>query len=79
MEKHDPLRRYVNPERVRYEYEIDKLRFTAGRPDVMGPNPPKPNFPVPKGADGKPLWDDSKPFEDRPLNRALEHLRKKLG
>ena len=24
------------------------------------------------------MWDDIKPFEDRPLNRALEHLRKKL-
>jgi carboxyl-terminal processing protease len=81
MEKHDVERQRINPERLRYEYEIDKLKFTAGRPDVAGAgsNPPKLNFPVPKDKDGKPLWDDSKPFEDRPLNRALEHLRKKLG
>ncbi|HEV3387149.1 MAG TPA: hypothetical protein VG097_20185, partial [Gemmata sp.] len=46
----------------------------------VGPNPPPPT-PVkpPKGQDGKPLWDDSKPFDDQPMNRALEYLRKKLS
>jgi carboxyl-terminal processing protease len=65
-------------ERLRYIYEMEKLKFTAGRPDVVGSKPPKPPVQVPKDKDGKPLWDDSKPFEDRPLDRALEHLRKKL-
>jgi carboxyl-terminal processing protease len=78
MEKHDPERERYNPERLRYEYEIEKLKFTAGRPELVGSNPPKSTIQVPKDKDGKPLWDDSKPFEDRPLNRAVEHLRKKL-
>lgn len=65
-------------ERARYQIEIEKLRFTAGRPDVVGSNPAKSTLQVPKDKDGKPMWDDTKPFEDRQLDRALEHLRKKL-
>lgn len=65
-------------ERVRYLFEMEKLKFTAGRPDLVGSNPPKSTLQAPKDKDGRPMWDDSKPFEDRPLNRALEHLRKKL-
>src|SRR5262249_56450533 len=61
----------------RYRVEMRKLDWVAGKPAVVGPNPPK--APTPKGRDGKPLIDDSKPFEDRVLNRALEHLRKELG
>jgi carboxyl-terminal processing protease len=34
---------------------------------------------VPKGEDGKPMWDESKPFEDRQLDRAVEYLKKKLS
>ena len=29
--------------------------------------------------DDKPLWDESKPYEDPQLKRALEHLRKTIG
>jgi carboxyl-terminal processing protease len=68
-------------EKLRYEVEeMQKVKYVAGKPDVVGPNPPPPT-PVkpPKGLDGKPLWDDSKPFEDQPMNRALEYLRKKLS
>jgi carboxyl-terminal processing protease len=65
-------------EKTRYEFEMEKLKFVAGRPDVVGPNPPKSSLEVPK-KDGKPLWDESKPFEDRQLNRAVEHLKSKLS
>jgi carboxyl-terminal processing protease len=63
----------------RYEAEMIKLRYCPGKPDVVGPNPPPPPALVLKGKDGKPLWDDSKPFDDRTMNRALEHLRQKLS
>jgi carboxyl-terminal processing protease len=66
-------------EKVRYLYEMEKLKFAAGRPDVVGANPPKSALPVPRDKDGKPLWDEGKPFEDRQLERALEHLKKKLS
>ena len=64
--------------RLRYEFEMEKLKFVAGRPDLVGPNPPKSSLQVPK-KDGKALWDESQPFEDRQLNRALDHLKLKLS
>ena len=66
-------------EKFRYAFEMEKLKFVAGRPDLVGPNPPKLSLQVPKDKDGKPLWDESKPFEDRQLNRALEHIKSKLS
>jgi carboxyl-terminal processing protease len=63
-------------ERVRFAVEQRKLEYVAGRPDVVGPNPPP--APTPRGADGKPLVDESKPFEDKVLQRALESIRAKL-
>jgi len=39
----------------------------------VGPNPPP--APMPKGADGRPLIDDGRPFEDRVLAKAVEVLR----
>ncbi|MBN9519114.1 S41 family peptidase [bacterium] len=63
-------------ERLRYAVEARRLDFVAGRPDVVGPNPPA--APMPKTADGRPLFDDSKPFEDRVLQRAVEEIRGKL-
>jgi carboxyl-terminal processing protease len=60
-------------ERLRYIVEMRRLDFVAGRPDVVGPNPPA--APMPKGADGRPLVDESKPFEDRVLQKAVEVLR----
>jgi carboxyl-terminal processing protease len=64
-------------ESERRQHEWRKLNYVAGKPDVVGPNPPPPSFPIPTWQDGKPLWDESKPFEDRQLTRALEFLRKK--
>ena len=63
-------------ERLRYALEMDKLEYVAGKPNFVGPNPPPPP-PAPKGADGRPLYDDSKPFDDRVLNKAIEVLKKK--
>lgn len=63
-------------ERLRYILEMMKLEYVAGKPGAGGAAP-RP-MPVPKGADGKPLIDDSKPFEDRVLNKAVEVLREKL-
>jgi carboxyl-terminal processing protease len=66
----------------RFFHELDKLHYVAGKPevvkDVYGPNPPRPPVVVPNGDDGKPLWDESKPYEDPQLKRALEHLRKTI-
>jgi carboxyl-terminal processing protease len=62
-------------ERVRYSYEIDRLDYVAGKPGFTGANAPLP--PAPRGTDGRPLYDDSKPFEDRVLNKAIEVLRTK--
>ncbi|MCS7020895.1 MAG: S41 family peptidase [Gemmataceae bacterium] len=61
-------------EKIRYEYEMEKLRFVPGRPDVVGPNPPPFPIPIPQ-KEGKPLWNESQPFQDRPLLRAVEYLR----
>jgi carboxyl-terminal processing protease len=63
-------------ERLRYALEMEKLDFVAGKPGAVGPNPPLPA--TPKAADGRPLIDDSKPFEDRVLNKAIEVLRQKV-
>ena len=63
-------------ERLRYAVEMRRLDYVAGRPDVVGPNPPP--APMPKTSDGRPIVDDSKPFEDRVLQRAVEAVRAKL-
>ena len=63
-------------ERLRYMVAMKRLEFVAGKPGAVGPNPPPP--PTPKGTDGKPVVDESKPFDDRTLTRALEAVRKKL-
>jgi carboxyl-terminal processing protease len=66
-------------EYLRRLYELRKLDYVAGKPEVVGPNPPPAAaMPIPKGQDGKPMWDESKPYEDRQLNKALDYLRKKL-
>ena len=57
-------------ERLRYSYEIDRLDYVAGKPNFVGATPPPPP-PAPRGSDGRPLYDDSKPFEDRVLNKAI--------
>lgn len=67
-------------EYLRRLHEVRKLEFVPGKPEVVGPNPPPPPpIPVPRGEDGKPLWDDTRPFQDRQLDRALEYLRGKLS
>jgi carboxyl-terminal processing protease len=63
-------------ERLRFAYELEKLDYVPGKPGLVGANPPPPP-PAPRGTDGKPLYDDAKPFEDRVLNKAIEVLRKK--
>jgi carboxyl-terminal processing protease len=64
-------------EKLRYVFEMERIKYAAGRPDVVGPKPPPYVLPVPKD-NGKPMWDESKPFEDRQMIRALEYLRNKL-
>ena len=63
----------------RFFFELDKLHYVAGNPkvvaEVYGANPPRPPLAVPQDKDGKPLWDESKPYEDPQLKRALEHIR----
>jgi carboxyl-terminal processing protease len=66
-------------DKLRYGVEMQKLKYVAGKPDVVGPNPPPAPPLNPKGRDGKPLLDESKPFDDKTMNRALEYLRKKLS
>ena len=63
-------------ERLRYMVAMKKLEWVAGKPDVVGPNPPPP--PTPKATDGKPLVDESKPYQDKPLAKAVEAVRKKI-
>ncbi|MDB5312034.1 MAG: family peptidase [Gemmataceae bacterium] len=65
-------------ERIRFMVEARKLDYVAGKPEVVG-QPPPPPPPIPKGPDGKPVVDDSKPFEDRVLNRAVDTLKRKLA
>ncbi len=67
----------TDAERFRMNVEALKATWSAGKPSVVGPNPPP--TPTPKGLDGKPLIDDSKPFEDRHQSAAIEVLKKKLG
>jgi carboxyl-terminal processing protease len=64
-------------EKLRADVELFKAHWVAGKPSAVGPNPPP--APTPKGADGKPLVDDSKPFEDRQLKAAVDAIKKKLG
>ena len=64
-------------EKMRADLEQLKLQWVAGKPGVEGLKPGP--APTPKGLDGKPLMDDSKPFVDQPLNKALEVLKKKIG
>lgn len=60
----------------RYADEMWRLDWVAGKPSVVGANPPKAPFPK---RTGKRLYDENTPFEDKVLNRALQHLRKELG
>jgi carboxyl-terminal processing protease len=64
-------------DKLRTEVEHLKAQWVAGKPDVVGPKPPP--APTPRGLDGKPLVDESKPYTDQPLNKALEVLRGKLN
>lgn len=67
-------------DRLRYALEVERLDWIAGRADVVGPNPPPPGpLQVPLDGDGKPLIDVTKPYEDRPLGKAVEHLTKQLA
>lgn len=66
-------------ERLRYQWEMRLREFVAGKPAANGPPaPPRPRPATPKRSDGKPLFDESKPFEDRVLNKAVEVLKAKL-
>ncbi len=64
-------------EKIRADVEQLRVHWVAGKPDVVGPKPPP--APNPRGLDGKPLVDDSKPFVDQPLNKAVEVLKKSIG
>jgi carboxyl-terminal processing protease len=66
-------------EKGRFEIERQKRDWVAGKPSVVGPNPPPaPDPAIRKGPDGKPVLDLSKPFEDKPLDAASDVLKKKL-
>ncbi len=60
----------------RWADETWRLDWVAGNPSIVGMNPPKAPFPK---RPGKRLYDASQPYEDKVLNRALQHLRKELG
>ena len=64
-------------DRLRYGFEVERLDYVAGKPAFVGPNPPPPP-PAPRRADGSAYFDESKPFEDRVLNKAIETLRTKV-
>jgi carboxyl-terminal processing protease len=67
-------------DRFRHTLEVERLDWVAGRADAVGPNPPVQGpLVVPLGTDGKPLIDASKPYEDRPLAKAIEYLTKQLN
>jgi carboxyl-terminal processing protease len=63
-------------EKLRLDVEFYKRQWVAGKPSAVGPNPPQPT--IPKGPDGKPVVDESKPFVDQQLQRAVEVLKTKL-
>lgn len=73
----------TDDDRVRMEIELIKADWAAGKPSVVGPNPPP--APNPKGSDGKPLTfkgkviDLTKPFVDKQQDAAVDLLKKKLG
>lgn len=75
----------VTPEERAREVLVEsyKREWVAGKPSVVGPNPP--SAPTRKGSDGKPLavngkpLDDGKPFADKPVNTATEVLKKKIN
>ena len=64
-------------DKLRGEVEQLKTQWVAGKPEVVGPKPPP--APTPTGADGKPVIDDSKPYVDQPLKKAVEVLKNKLN
>jgi carboxyl-terminal processing protease len=67
-------------EKLRAEVERYKREWVAGKPSVVGPNPPPPPTPpIPKGPDGKPVIDMNQPYVDKPLNAAIDVLKKKLS
>jgi carboxyl-terminal processing protease len=67
-------------EKARVEIEWEKADWVAGKPSVVGPNPPPaPNPPIPNGKDGKPVLDLSRPFVDKVLEAAIDTLKKKIG
>jgi carboxyl-terminal processing protease len=67
-------------EKGRAEIERHKREWVAGKPSVVGPNPPAPPLPwFAKSPDGKPVLDMSKPYTDKPLDAAIDTLKKKLG
>jgi carboxyl-terminal processing protease len=69
----------TDEDKVRLDIEWEKREWVAGKPSVVGPNPPSAPPPqIRKGPDGKPLIDLSKPFIDRPLDAAIDLLKKKL-
>lgn len=51
--------------------------WIAGKPGAVPA--PAPQAPIPKGRNRKPIFEDGKPYEDKVLNRAIDHLRKELG
>lgn len=66
-------------DKTRLEVEWYKRDWVAGKPSVVGPNPPAAPIPaVRKGPDGKPLIDLSKPFTDKVLDAAIDTLKKKV-
>ncbi len=63
-------------EKLRLDVEFYQRQWVAGKPSAVGAKPPK--APIPKGQNGKPLVDESKPFVDKQLQRAVEVLKNKL-
>ena len=69
----------TDEEKARAELDRYRREWVAGKPSVVGPNPPAPPDPqIRKGPDGKPVIDITKPFTDRVLDTAVDVLKKKL-